>query len=96
RAPLGVTDGRGIMFCGHNGEIYPAGFLPIVCGRFPRDSVVDVYRNHPLFKALHNPDNYKGICGTCEYRRVCGGSRSRAYALTGDPLAAEPDCAFEQ
>ena len=96
RAPLGVTDGRGIMFCGHNGEIFPAGFLPIVCGRFPQDSVVDIYRNHPLFKALHNPDNYKGICGRCEYRHVCGGSRSRAYALTGDPLAAEPDCIFEE
>ena len=96
RAPLGVTDGRGIMFCGHNGEICPAGFLPIVCGRFPHDSVIDIYQNHPLFRALHNPDNYKGICGRCEYRRVCGGSRSRAYALTGDPLAAEPDCIFEK
>ena len=96
RAPLGVTDGRGIMFCGHNGEICPAGFLPVVCGRFPRDSVIDIYRNHPLFQALHNPDNYKGICGRCGYRRVCGGSRSRAYALTGDPLAAEPDCIFEK
>lgn len=96
RAPLGVTDGRGIMFCGHNGEIFPAGFLPIVCGKFPEDSVIDVYQNHPLFKALHNPDNYKGICGKCEYRFACGGSRSRAYALTGDPLEAEPDCAFER
>ena len=95
RAPLGVTDGRGIMFCGHNGEIFPAGFLPIACGRFPRDSVIDIYQNHPLFRALHDPNNYKGICGRCEYRCVCGGSRSRAYALTGDPLAAEPDCAFE-
>ncbi|MBQ6158412.1 MAG: TIGR04053 family radical SAM/SPASM domain-containing protein [Thermoguttaceae bacterium] len=95
RAPLGVTDGRGIMFCGHNGEIFPAGFLPIACGRFPRDSVIDIYQNHPLFRALHDPNNYKGICGKCEYRFVCGGSRSRAYALTGDPLAAEPDCAFE-
>ena len=84
------------MFCGHNGEIFPAGFLPIVCGRFPHDSVIDVYQNHPLFKALHNPDNYKGICGRCGYRFVCGGSRSRAFALTGDPLAAEPDCVFEK
>lgn len=94
RAPLGVTDGRGIMFVGHNGEIFPAGFLPIVCGRFPNDSVIDVYQNHPLFVALHNPDNYKGKCGRCPYRAVCGGSRSRSYALTGDPLAEEPDCAI--
>lgn len=94
RAPLGVTDGRGIMFVAHNGEINPAGFLPIDCGRFPNDSVVDVYRNHPLFRALHSPDNYKGKCGVCDYRFVCGGSRSRAYAVSGDPLAEEPDCAL--
>ena len=96
RAPLGVTDGRGIMFVGHNGEIYPAGFLPIVCGRFPQDSVVDVYQRHPLFNALQNPDNYKGICGKCGYRHTCGGSRARAYAVYGDPLQQEPDCDFER
>ena len=96
RAPLGVTDGRGIMFVGHNGEIYPAGFLPIVCGHFPQDSVVDIYQNHPLFKSLQDPDQYHGICGNCSFRHSCGGSRSRAYAVTGDPLGPEPDCAFEQ
>ena len=95
RAPLGVIDGRGIMFVGHNGEIYPAGFLPIVCGKFPQDSVVDVYQNHPVFNALQNPDVFKGRCGRCQYRFVCGGSRSRAYALTGDFLAEEPDCDFD-
>ena len=36
RAPLGVGDGKGIMFVSHRGEIYPAGFLPLVCGRFPQ------------------------------------------------------------
>ena len=95
RAPLGITDGRGIMFISHNGSIYPAGFLPLECGRFPQDSVVDVYQNHPTFKALQNPDNYKGICGRCEYRYVCGGSRARAFAVTGDPLEAEPDCCYQ-
>ena len=95
RAPLGVTDGRGIMFVSNSGEIYPAGFLPLLCGRFPEDSVVEVYQNHPVFKALQNPDNYKGICGRCEYRHVCGGSRARAYAVTGDYLEAEPDCCYQ-
>ena len=94
RAPLGVTDGRGIMFVSHNGSIYPAGFLPLECGRFPQDSVVDVYQTHSTFKALQNPDNYGGICGRCEYRYVCGGSRARAFAVTGDPLEAEPDCCY--
>ena len=95
RAPLGITDGRGIMFVSHNGAVYPAGFLPLECGRFPRDSVVDVYQKNPVFSALQNPDNYGGICGRCEYRYVCGGSRARAFAVSGDPLAAEPDCCYQ-
>jgi radical SAM protein len=95
RAPLGITDGRGIMFVSHNGLIFPAGFLPLECGRFPQDSVVETYQSHPTFKALQNPDNYKGICGRCEYRYVCGGSRARAFAVTGDPLEAEPDCCYQ-
>ncbi len=94
RAPLGAGDGKGVMFVSHTGEIYPAGFLPLLCGRFPLDSVVDVYQNHPIFRALRNPDRLKGKCGDCEYRRVCGGSRSRAYAVTGDPLESEPDCVY--
>jgi len=95
RAPLGITDGRGIMFVSHNGSIYPAGFLPLECGRFPQDSVVETYQSHPTFKALQNPDNYKGLCGRCEYRYVCGGSRARAFAVAGDPLEAEPDCCYQ-
>jgi radical SAM protein len=92
--PLGVGDGKGVMFVGHTGEIYPAGFLPLECGRFPADSVVDVYQHHPTFLALRNPDRFGGKCGVCEYRYVCGGSRARAFALTGDALAEEPDCAY--
>ena len=94
RAPLGVGDGKGIMFVNHKGEIFPAGFLPLCCGRFPQSSVVDTYRNHPAFIALRDPDHLKGNCGRCEYRQVCGGSRSRAYAVTGDPLETEPDCVY--
>ena len=94
RAPLGVGDGKGIMFVSHTGEIFPAGFLPLRCGRFPADSVVDVYQNHPTFRALRDADQLKGRCGVCEYRYVCGGSRSRAYAVTGDPLESEPDCVY--
>jgi radical SAM protein with 4Fe4S-binding SPASM domain len=82
------------MFVGHTGEIYPAGFLPLECGRFPADSVVEVYQRHPTFIALRNPDGFGGKCGVCEYRYVCGGSRARAFALTGDPLAEEPDCVY--
>ncbi len=95
RAPLGVWDGRGVMFCSHIGEIYPAGFLPIVCGKFPDVSVVQAYQEHPTFVALRNADGFKGKCGICDYRHICGGSRSRAFAVTGDPLESEPDCVYE-
>jgi radical SAM protein len=95
RAPLGITDGKGIMFVSNTGEILPAGFLPLTCGRFPQDSVIDVYQKHPIFLALRKPNEFKGKCGVCEFRNVCGGSRSRAFGLTGDPLESEPDCAYE-
>ena len=94
RAPLGIGDGKGIMFVSHTGEIFPAGFLPLGCGRFPHDSVIDAYQNHPTFRALRDPDGFKGRCGFCEYRRVCGGSRARAFALTGDFLETDPDCNY--
>lgn len=94
RAPLGVGDGKGIMFVNHAGEIYPAGFLPLCCGRFPHDSVVETYQKHPIFLALRNPDQFKGRCGICEYRYVCGGSRARAYAVTGDYLETDADCIY--
>ena len=55
---------------------------------------VDAYQNHPTFRALQNPEMLKGRCGVCEYRYVCGGSRARAYAVTGDELETEPDCVY--
>lgn len=91
---VGTNDGRGVMFISHIGEIFPSGFLPIECGRFPRDSVVRTYQFAPLFTDLRDPEKLKGKCGACPYRDICGGSRARSYGLTGDPLAAEPDCAF--
>jgi radical SAM protein len=90
----GTNDGKGVMFISHTGEIYPSGFLPICCGKFPLDSLVRVYQDAQLFRALRDGDRLGGKCGVCEYKEICGGSRARSYALTGDPLAAEPDCAY--
>ncbi len=90
----GVNDGNGFLFISHLGEIYPSGFLPLSAGNVRRDDVVEVYRESPLFRSLRDPDRLKGKCGVCEYREVCGGSRARAYALTGDPLEAEPFCTY--
>lgn len=94
RGPLGINDGKGTLFIGHTGLIYPSGFLPLACGTFPDDSVVEVYRQAPLFRALRQPDRLEGKCGGCSFRHICGGSRARSFALSGNPLAAEPDCAY--
>ncbi|GAB7388151.1 TIGR04053 family radical SAM/SPASM domain-containing protein [Bacillaceae bacterium] len=94
RAPKGVNDGNGFLFISHIGEVNPSGFLPLNCGNVREKPLAEIYRNHPVFKELRNPDLYKGKCGVCEFRHVCGGSRARAYAVTGDYLESEPYCAY--
>ncbi|KGX86412.1 TIGR04053 family radical SAM/SPASM domain-containing protein [Pontibacillus marinus] len=94
RAPHGVNDGNGFVFISHIGDVYPSGLLPIKAGNVRETPLPDIYRNSPIFKELRNPDLYKGKCGQCEFRYVCGGSRSRAYALTGDYLESEPACVY--
>jgi len=90
----GLNDGKGVMFVGHTGEIFPSGFMPIFCGQYPQQSVVEAYQDSPLFIDLRDANRLEGKCGQCEYRTICGGSRARSYALTGNPLAEEPDCAY--
>jgi radical SAM protein with 4Fe4S-binding SPASM domain len=92
---FGIRDGHGIMFVSNQGDIYPAGFLPLASGNVRVNKLVDVYRDSPIFRALHNPGMFRGKCGVCEYRTLCGGSRARAFAYTGDPLASDPFCAYE-
>ncbi len=94
RAPRGVNDGQGVAFISHLGEVYPSGFLPISCGNVRDQGIADIYRDHPLFRSLRDPDALDGKCGICEFRRICGGSRARSYAVTGDPLGEEPSCAY--
>ena len=91
----GVSDGKGFVFVSHKGEIYPSGFLPITGGNVLRDSLPDVYRNSELFKTLRDTSAREGKCGICEYQKICGGSRSRAYALTGDFMASDPRCVYQ-
>ena len=88
----GINSGRGFVFISRTGEIYPSGFLPISSGNVRRNSLAQVYREGPLFQVLRDSSLLKGKCGLCQYRNLCGGSRSRAYALTGDYLAAEARC----
>ena len=91
---FGIRDGHGVVFISNKGEICPAGFLPLSAGNICYESLVDVYRNSELFRALHDPHTFHGKCGVCEYHNICGGSRARAYAHTGDPLASDPVCTY--
>ncbi len=91
----GITAGDGFAFVSHVGDVFPSGFLPESAGNVRDTDVVDLYRDAELFESLRDADALKGKCGACEFRAVCGGSRSRAYAYTGDPLESDPLCPYE-
>jgi AdoMet-dependent heme synthase len=91
----GINDGKGFVFVSHTGEIYPSGFLPLSAGNVRTHVLSDVYRNSPLFRRLRDSSQLGGKCGVCEFRNLCGGSRSRAYALTRDYMAEEARCVYE-
>jgi radical SAM protein with 4Fe4S-binding SPASM domain len=74
---FGIRDGHGIMFVSNTDDICPAGFLPFTAGNVRKDHVADIYRNAPVFQALHDTSQFEGRCGVCEYRALCGGSRAR-------------------
>ncbi len=90
----GVNDGNGFVFISHRGDIYPSGFLPVSAGNVRTHDLVDVYRNSPLFRDLRDTSKLQGKCGVCEFRTICGGSRARAYATTGNYLASDPYCSY--
>lgn len=95
RPPMaGVNDGKGVVFVSHRGEVYPSGFLPVSCGNVRQTPLAEIYQGAPMLRALRDPERLLGKCGHCEYRKLCGGSRARAYAMTGSPLAADPACAY--
>jgi len=95
RPRKGVNDGNGFLFISHLGQIMPSGFLPIDCGNVREQDIVEVYRNHEVFRNLRNYEKLKGRCQICEYREICGGQRGRAYGLTGDYMETDPACLYE-
>ena len=95
RSPKGVNEAKGFVFISHIGEVYPSGFLPLKAGNVKKESLVDMYRDSDLFKSLRDTSNLKGKCGICEFRELCGGSRSRAWSTTGDVFASDPICTYE-
>ena len=94
RHMIPTRDGKGVLFISHTGEVQPSGFLPLTAGNVRTDDLATLYRTHPIFVQLRNDDALGGKCGQCEYRRICGGSRARAYGSCGDMMAAEPLCNY--
>lgn len=95
RTPLHINAGNGFVFISRRGEVFPSGFMPVSGGSIRTGSLPDIYRSAPLFIALRDTESLNGKCGRCEFRALCGGSRSRAYATTGNILSEEPFCVYE-
>jgi radical SAM protein len=93
-ASQGVNSGNGFLFISHTGEVYPSGFLPLSAGNVRGKTLKEMYRESELFLSLRRPEGFRGVCGVCEFNAICGGSRSRAFALTGDYLESDPWCAY--
>ncbi|HEX2910095.1 MAG TPA: TIGR04053 family radical SAM/SPASM domain-containing protein [Chloroflexia bacterium] len=95
RTPMHINSAEGFVFISLRGEVFPSGYLPLKAGNVMEKSLVEIYRESPLFQSLRDKSQLKGRCGQCEFNTVCGGSRSRAYAVTGDVLAEEPFCNYQ-
>jgi radical SAM protein with 4Fe4S-binding SPASM domain len=93
--PLAVNDGKGFVFVSHTGEVYPSGFLPLTSANVREARLADIYRTSRLFRALREQWRLEGKCGICPFHSLCGGSRARAYATSGNFLASDPACAYE-
>lgn len=88
-----TRDGKGIVFIAHDGEVYPAGFLPLRVGDVRTTPLAEIYRDSEVLRDLRAAA-FTGRCGACEFADLCGGSRARAYAATGDPRAEDPACVY--
>ncbi|MCF8032898.1 MAG: heme b synthase [Desulfarculaceae bacterium] len=91
----GCLGGQGFAFVSHVGQVQPCGYLELSAGNVREKPFSAIWRESQLFKELRDPDLLKGKCGLCEYRRVCGGCRARAYEVSGDHLAEEPLCMYQ-
>jgi AdoMet-dependent heme synthase len=94
-ATRGCLGGISFCFISHTGQVQPCGYLELDCGNVQRQDFRQIWENSEVFKNLRNLNNYKGKCGRCEFIKVCGGCRARAYEATGDYLAEEPLCLYE-
>jgi radical SAM protein with 4Fe4S-binding SPASM domain len=95
RTTRGCLAGDGYCFISYRGDVTPCGYFPVVAGNVRQHSFREIYLESPLFRSLRDLEGYGGKCGACEFLRVCGGCRARAYSLTGDYLAEEPYCIYQ-
>mgnify|MGYP001251073077 CR=1 FL=1 len=95
RTTRGCLAGDGYCFISYRGDITPCGYFPVVAGNIRQQPFRDIYLDSALFRSLRRLEDYGGKCGACEFLRVCGGCRARAYSLTGDYLAEEPYCTYQ-
>jgi len=92
----GCLAGLGVLFVGHQGEVFPCGYLPVKCGNVLKESLSQIWYNNKDLARMRDSNSLEGKCGVCDYRQVCGGCRGRAYAATGNYMAEEPLCAYIQ
>ncbi len=91
----GCLAGSGVCFVSHRGEVFPCGYLPLTAGNIRTQPLQEIWEGSPLFAELRDPDRLTGKCGLCEFKRVCGGCRARAYGMTLEYLGEEPFCSYE-
>lgn len=94
KASKGCLAGLGILFVGHQGDVFPCGYLPVKCGNILEQRLSDIWYKSEDLARMRDTDALEGKCGVCDYRQVCGGCRGRAYAATGNYMAEEPFCAY--
>ena len=90
-----MNDGKGFVFVSHTGEVFPSGFLPLSAGNVRNQPLAAIYRSARLFVTLREASRLHGKCGICDFRELCGGSRARAYAVSGDVLVENPCCIYQ-
>ncbi|MBN1806178.1 MAG: radical SAM protein [Sedimentisphaerales bacterium] len=90
----GCLAGLGVLFVGHQGDVFPCGYLPVKCGNILEQNLSDIWHGNKDLERMRNSSNLEGKCGICGYKEVCGGCRGRAYAATGNYMAEEPFCAY--
>jgi radical SAM protein with 4Fe4S-binding SPASM domain len=91
----GCLGGVGFCFISHSGQVQPCGYLEVDCGQVRERPFPEIWSDSMVFRQLRDREQYRGKCGSCEYHRVCGGCRARAWTMGGDYLGEEPLCSYQ-